>query len=270
MKKSAKALSRTSAERLLLGMTERGQQDAIRNGQLATKLNAHSAHELVAADLVARHADGRFAIIATGWAFLRRSGLARAGAGIDPYLGQHLALAQRELDTPNGKSRINVDEAESPLAWLSRRKGKDGRPLIESDQFHAGERLRAEFTRAQLMPRTTSNWNAAIANGAYSGDGGADHITDVIVAARQRVRRALSDIGPEFAGLLLDVCCFLKGLEDVERERGWPPRSAKVVLQLGLDRLARHYGLASEARGRTCAPIRTWLVSGSSFAVDGD
>ena len=74
--------------------------------------------------------------------------------------------------------------------------------------------------------------------------------------------------GPEFAGVLLDVCCFLKGLEDVERERRWPLRSAKVVLQLGLDRLARHYGFASEARGRARAPIRTWLDADSGFVVE--
>ena len=90
-----------------------------------------------------------------------------------------------------------------------------------------------------------------------------------MVAARQRVHQALDTVGPEFAGLLLDVCCFLKGLEDVEHERTWPPRSAKVVLQLALDRLARHYGYAAQARGCAHAAVRTWLADGATFSVDG-
>jgi len=40
-----------------------------------------------------------------------------------------------------------------------------------------------------------------------------------------------------------------------------------VVLQLGLDRLARHYGLAAEARGRTRVAVRTWLAPGERFVV---
>ena len=82
-----------------------------------------------------------------------------------------------------------------------------------------------------------------------------------------RCARRLTRLGPEFTGLLLDVCCFLKGLEDVERERGWPRSSAKVVLQLGLDRLARHYGYGGEARGAARAPVRTWLAQDAQFVV---
>ena len=83
------------------------------------------------------------------------------------------------------------------------------------------------------------------------------------------MRHALDAAGPEFSGLLVDVCCFLKGLEEVERERSWPPRSAKVVLQLGLGRLARHYGLQGEAHGKAKAAVRTWLADDATFVVGG-
>jgi hypothetical protein len=131
--------------------------------------------------------------------------------------------------------------------------------------LQAGERLRADFTRAHLMPRTTSNWTNPVAK---RGGGGAGSFTDVMIASRQRVRHALDAVGPEFAGLLVDVCCFLKGLEDIERERCWPARSAKIVLQLALDRLARHYGFASAARGAGRAELRTWLAPDAAFSVD--
>jgi hypothetical protein len=90
-----------------------------------------------------------------------------------------------------------------------------------------------------------------------------------MIGARQRVHQALDAVGPEFAGLLLDVCCFLKRLEDIEAERAWPARSAKVVLQLALERLARHYGFAVQAHGRAHAPIRTWLADDAAFSVEG-
>lgn len=180
-----------------------------------------------------------------------------ATAEIGVQRAARLALGRRaDPDAPGGA--VTVNEAESPLAWLARRKGRDGRPMIEPVQFLAGERLRADFTFAQMGPRLSIDWTAPLAAGSGGGAGGPAALTDAVVAARRRLASALTAVGTEFAGLLLDVCCFLKGLEEVERERGWPPRSAKVVLQLGLDRLARHYGLAAEARGRAGAPLRAW------------
>jgi hypothetical protein len=156
------------------------------------------------------------------------------------------------------------DQSESPLIWLARRKGADGRPLIDPHLFQAGERLRVDFTQAQMMPRTTTNWHAPVAG--RNRDQISGQITESVVAARQRIRHALDAIGPEFSGLLLDVCCFLKKLDLVERERQWPARSAKVVLQLGLERLARHYGYRSEARGRATGALRSWAADDNSEA----
>jgi len=82
---------------------------------------------------------------------------AHAGADIDAYRARHLNLAQRRIETEDGPAQVAVDDGESPLAWLARRNGRDGRVLIEPVQLQAGERLRADFTRAHVMPRVTSN-----------------------------------------------------------------------------------------------------------------
>jgi hypothetical protein len=188
---------------------------------------------------------------------------------VDSFRGQHLNLAQRQIATEFGYASVTIDEAESPLAWLARRRGRDGRALIEPPQLQAGERLRADFTKAHLMPRTTSNWASPLsANRRGAGGNRAGAFTETMIAARQRVHQALDAVGPEFAGLLIDICCFLKGLDDVERERAWPARSAKVVLQLALDRLARHYGYAAQARGPAKASVRTWLAEDAAFVVE--
>jgi len=186
---------------------------------------------------------------------------------VDEFRARHLALATRQVATDQGPASVTVDEGESPLAWLARRRGRDGQPLIEPHQFLAGERLRADFTRAHLMPRTTSNWASPLSADRRGGNH-AGTFTETMIASRQRVRQALDAAGPEFSGLLVDVCCFLKGLEGVERERAWPSRSAKIVLQLALDRLARHYGYAADAKGRAHAAVRTWLAEGVEFVVE--
>jgi len=182
---------------------------------------------------------------------------------IDRFRAQHLSLGRASVATESGRTQVLVDEQESPLAWLARRRGRDGKALIDAHHLQAGERLRADFTRARLMPRTTASWETPI--GSERRGAPALHPTDDMIAARQRVHHALDAVGPEFAGLLVDVCCFLKGLEDVERERSWPARSAKIVLQLALERLARHYGYAAEARGRARAKLRTWMEEGEEF-----
>ncbi len=182
---------------------------------------------------------GQWVISPAGRAALRRS-LARN----EPFREQHEERAVKPIN-PRGDGPIAiVNEAESPLAWLRRRTDRAGKPLIDDAQFRAGERLRADFTRAGMEPRLTANWDAvASSRRERRGSAARSSIRDSALEARQRLHAALDAVGPDFAGVLLDVCCFLKGLEDAERENGWPQRSGKIVLRLALNALARHYGL---------------------------
>jgi hypothetical protein len=195
--------------------------------------------------LIAPGAHGCLVPTAAGRALLRRS-----LAGADGYAAQHQERGKVVVNDPGlGSIRVTVNHDESPLSWLRRRKGIDGRPLIDAAEFAAGERLRSDYTRGRILPRVTANWTATVADRQRSA-GGMAEITEAAIAARRRVEKALDTVGPEFSGPLIDFCCFLKGLEEIERERRWPARSAKLVLRLGLSSLARHYGLAATASGR--------------------
>jgi hypothetical protein len=197
----------------------------------------------------------------------RKTRADRADNAPGDFRRQHGGIARLPR---NEAGAVFANEAESPLAWLARRKGPDGVPFISPLQLAAGERLRADFTRAGLTPRVTANWVAPIAQGRRSGGGdSAAAFTDMVIAAKERLAKTLDAVGPEIAGLLLDVCCFLKGLEVVERERRWPPRAARIVLTLALDHLARHYGIEIEARGPAQSRTRAWQAEGARPTMDG-
>jgi Domain of unknown function (DUF6456) len=162
-----------------------------------------------------------------------------------------------------------VNEAESPLGWLKSRKDRNRRPLISEEQYAAGERLRADYWFAHLSPRVTSNWSALAPSerSRRAAPSNAAELRDEVLAAKERVMRALMAVGPEVAGVLVDICCELKGLEDVEKANGWPQRAGKVVLQIALTRLAKHYGLIRET-GRERRRLRHWGVADYRPSLD--
>ena len=161
---------------------------------------------------------------------------------VPDYQAQHREIDEQRIEIGGDTMPVSVNRNESPLAAIARRRLPDGRTFLTAPEFRAGERLRADYTRGQLLPRLGANWQAAVASGRRAGDaGGGAELTDAALAARQRVDKALQAVGPELGGILVDICCYLKGLETVERERSWPARSAKIVLKSALGALARHY-----------------------------
>ena len=205
------------------------------------------------ADGVVENQQGVVHLTAAGRMRLRRL---LAGAD-DTFRAQHQLRQPSPSDksgtddpvevAPPARSGLNagpvVDLGESPLAWLAARKDAKGRALLDRHQVEAGERLRQDYTFAGLMPRFAGGWRTERISGGRPSTG--VDLEDHIFAARRRVELALSAVGGGLAPVLVDVCCLLKGLEAVEKERGWPPRSGKVVLGLALTSLSEHYRMGA-------------------------
>lgn len=151
-------------------------------------------------------------------------------------------------DTETGEPRrMRYNLAESPLAALARRRTKQGLPFLSEDLVTVGERLREDFELAQMGPRVTQNWDSFLTGGVQVGTSGDSGIGTGPEAARDRVSKALAELGPGLSDVALRCCCFLEGLELAEKRMGWSARSAKIVLRIALQRLKRHY---DETQGR--------------------
>lgn len=171
-------------------------------------------------------------------------------------LQKNSRLADIHLENEVCQKRVKANLAESPLAVLYRMKNSSGQSFLTEEEFNAGERLRSDFTRGSMMPRITSNWEAHVISHSRGATHGGVELSDGALSARLRVEKALDAVGPELSGALVDICCFLKTVTQVETERSWPARSAKMMIKIGLSMLHRHYHPI--AQGRTSAGILHW------------
>ncbi len=159
----------------------------------------------------------------------------------EAFQEQHREIETATVAVDGMRQAVRVNQLESPLGAAARLKEKSGQPFLPPQAIMAGERLHADFTRANLQPRLTMTYEPRLSTRTRGGAGGAADLSDSAMSARFRVGKAMEAIGPELCGVALDVCCFQKGLEIVERERQWPARSAKLMLRTALMALARHY-----------------------------
>ena len=226
------AQAKRVVEALGAGRRFRRQQD----GWAAGPLRAPDSlvRELETRDLAHRSGD-TLAVGETGEAWLRRQ------ASGDNRLLVERALPQDEESRPAKraapKRSVTVNLAESPLGWLK------ARGLVDDRQYEAGERLRGDWTTAQMAPRVTMRWDAApIARGARGSPDVLDP-TLAQIAAKRRMDDALAAVGAGLKDVLWRIVCAGEGMETAERALGWPARAGRVVLTLALDRLADFYRL---------------------------
>lgn len=154
----------------------------------------------------------------------------------------------------NGRGGRRTGRGEkTPLEMLASLKGRDGTAFLSVDLVAAGERLAADFHYAGLQPSVTASLQPRLETRSSGGLHRAGQMSDIAIDAKKRVNDAMRALGPELADVVLDFCCFTKGLEQIERERSWPARSAKLMVRTALQALARHYAPPSADRG-----IRHW------------
>lgn len=180
--------------------------------------------------------------------------LFRIGRGEERFADQHRQIETVRLDDEAGGGFARRNLREDPLALLARQ--ERGGFAVPPAAIAAGERLRRDIHQASLPPKTTSNWDRLVVDGAGPGSGLT--LSEAQAAARARVNAALVAVGPDLAGPLFDLCGFSRGIGDIERGLALPVRSGKVVIALALRALARHYGFSDEARGAVRQPIRRW------------
>lgn len=177
-------------------------------------------------------------------------------SGDDAFSNQHRKIVADRT----GVSR-NLEE--SPLKRLANAAGQGGKPYLLPHQIVAGERLARLVECAQLRTRVTMAYTATNPGQAKGHANITKDLSDQGLDARRQLDHMQQALPAECAGVVMDVCGFEKGLQLVERERGWPRRSAKLVLRIGLEQLATHFGLNPAATGLIKGRHRAWMANGS-------
>jgi hypothetical protein len=150
-------------------------------------------------------------------------------------------LAERELTSEGPRRRggvaprrrsVTVNLAESPLGWLH------ARGHLNERLFDAGERLRADYERAQIAPAVTMRWEPVRISGTNP-----DGLTpgERQLSARRRFDGAIAAAGKGLKDILWRVVCACETVSAAERELEWPARSGKLVLRIALERVADFY-----------------------------
>ena len=141
-------------------------------------------------------------------------------------------LGEKSLDRVR---TVTFNAAESPLGWLF------ARGLVTRRQYDAGERLRADWERAQLAPRVTMSWDAAPVSRGRGRQATQPDLTGAQIDAKRRFDAALAAAGSGLADILWRIVCAGEGMRAAETALGWPARAGKLVLAFALDRVADYY-----------------------------
>ena len=160
------------------------------------------------------------------------------------------------INDPVSPSHLPDEGDLAPLLKLYNRQRNIAHKYLTEVHLCAGQKLFAQFIKANLRPNVTMNWeNLQSVKQSHHMGVKQDGFSETNYVARRELYESLAHVGQEFAAILVEVCLFGNGLEATEKAMNWPARSAKLLLTMALDRLAEHYHMTPLDR-----PVNKYLA----------
>ncbi|MBJ7577758.1 hypothetical protein JHC09_07635 [Devosia sp. MC532] len=151
-----------------------------------------------------------------------------------------------------------------PILRLAKDSG--AQVFLLDHHLEAARRLTALFWRARLNQRVTMSYDPTRignkAGGAPQGD-----MALSAAEARAQLNRLAQTLPKDCWAVLSDVCFYQLGLQDIETQRQWPRRGAKLVLRIALEHLAQRWGINARAVGEGQG-VTGWLPDRPAMFAD--
>ncbi len=143
------------------------------------------------------------------------------------------------IDAEGGERTLLALDSGVVMRRLAALRDLRGRPWLSAGELSAAAHLRADWEASQTGLLRGSDWTAP--PNANSGRGQSSAQEAALAArcdARRRTAEALACLSAPLRRVVERICLQEEGLEALERAEGWPGRSGKLALKLGLSQLA--------------------------------
>jgi hypothetical protein len=200
------------------------------------RLGAFEVRTLEADGAISRDAEGLFHLSSAGASRVVRED-AEAGQA---FAAQHGMIVDRSVvDSDGDVVRVRGFDPDVRMRKLAALCGASGGAWLGADELAAAQRLRDDWAASQAGLVRGSDWSAPPLGSGARGPGNAQEAALARRCdARRRVADALDKLAPQLRRVVERVCLYEDGLESLERAEGWPARSGKLALKLGLAQLA--------------------------------
>jgi hypothetical protein len=235
-----RALARLATEKAVLACEREGAGFGVfprgdRRRRPVARLSAADVRALEGEGVLTSIEADAFVLSAAGHARVRRDGAPES----ERFTAQHASIVDRFVMDGAGAARAvrGLDSA-AGLRRLAALRDANGKPWLSASELAAATALRQDWERAQAGLVRGSDWRAPPKGAAPRGANGQGAAMAARCDARRRFADKLAALAAPLRRAVERLVLYDDGVEALERAEGWPARSGKVALKLGLAQLA--------------------------------